>query len=950
MPRDRTILRFSLAAALLLFAWPARAQEKGSVTGRVQEKGSVAGRVVDKRTGHAIPFATVTVIGAQRGALTNSEGDFLIAGVPAGTWEVKVQFLGYQPASQTGVVVTAGKSAVVNFRLQDIVVRQEKVVEVSAERRLVEARQGATIRSVTASEIRNLPVQTIGEVLQRQAGINTENDQIHVRGGRADETVFVVNGVANRDLVTGQSTAGQLNARSVAEVNVATGAYDVRYGNALSGVVEVRLKDGGDKFAGGLTLTSGTFGGRAFQAVVGGPDPVVGPLLHLLHATGPVSSILDISGNLYQTRYLADRPDNWAAGVFDGASRPRPALRSSYEDSFLGKKFTYGDFFGQSEDNRWSARYGLNWKPGARDRVAFNFSKRIAIDQGFSRTNLDANGNSLDPSYKWQWDHRIDHAGTFFEDNIQTSIEWRRSLSTTGYTLFELSRYFNALRQDGNGRSWTQMQQPDDRAAFPDTLDPRRDDFFWDSGDYGSSSNNENAWADRRTQTYDAQWSVTQRVKRHEIEFGVEHQLQTVQSVTIQDPWEFDPDGLGGVHDLWQAHPWIGDFYLRDRLEYEGFTANIGVRGDYWFVGREAERALADTANFRITRETRDAFYADTRSLFGRRYKFHLSPRVIVAHPITENSSFFFNYGEFTQIPSYRFVYSKLNSISSESFPVLGNPNLNPQVSVNYEVGAKHQFLPIAAINLSFFVKDVYDYPTATVFQVIQGTTGAPKPFLAYLNGHFARSKGFEIELEKRRSKHWTGKLSYTFQQTKGKSSDPNAAKIVQESGGNATETALTEQNVSWNRPHKLDASLDVRFDDEAPAAFGWLKHTGLNLFVEGQSGRPYTPENSHGDASGAPNSKNALFQMTTDMRVNRAFGIGVRRVDLSLVGTNIFGNHLISRVDPQTGRGRVWGTGSYDPTNPFLNVDEYTRISVVNDPSNYGPGAQWRLSLDYDF
>ena len=52
--------------------------------------------------------------------------------------------------------------------------------------------------------------------------------------------------------------------------------------------------------------------------------------------------------------------------------------------------------------------------------------------------------------------------------------------------------------------------------------------------------------------------------------------------------------------------------------------------------------------------------------------------------------------------PSYRFVYSKLNSISSESFPVLGNPNLNPQVSVNYEVGAKHQFLPIAAINLSF--------------------------------------------------------------------------------------------------------------------------------------------------------------------------------------------------------------------------------------------------------
>src|SRR5439155_15937616 len=112
----------------------------------------------------------------------------------------------------------------------------------------------------------------------------------------------------------------------------------------------------------------------------------------------------------------------------------------------------------------------------------------------------------------------------------------------------------------------------------------------------------------------------------------------------------------------------------------------------------------------------RDAFYGDTRSLFGRRYKLHLSPRIIVAHPITENSSFFFNYGEFTQIPSYRYVYSKLTSISSEAFPLLGNPNLNPQVSINYEVGAKHQFESGAAVNATFFVKDLYDYPVSTLF------------------------------------------------------------------------------------------------------------------------------------------------------------------------------------------------------------------------------------------
>jgi hypothetical protein len=213
---------------------------------RAEDKGTITGKVTDKRTGHALPFANVALVGVPKGGLTDSEGRFTIAGVPVGTYEVKVQFLGYKTESRPGIEVTAGKPTTADFKLEEIIVRQEKVVEVTAERRLVEAKQGATVRTVNANEIRNLPVSTVADVLQQQAGVSTDGDQIHVRGGRADETMFVVNGVANRDLVTGQSTAGQLNARSVAEVNVTTGAFDVRYGNALSGVVDIRLKEGSE--------------------------------------------------------------------------------------------------------------------------------------------------------------------------------------------------------------------------------------------------------------------------------------------------------------------------------------------------------------------------------------------------------------------------------------------------------------------------------------------------------------------------------------------------------------------------------------------------------------------------------------------------------------------------------------------------------------------------------
>ena len=934
----RRLLPSALAVAILALC---------AASSPAQDKGSLSGRVVDGRTKHAIPFANVTVTGARLGGLTDSEGQFLIRGVPPGTHELTVRFLGYRPESRTGEV-TAGRTTVVNFELSEIVVREERAIEVSAERRLVEVKQGATVRSVTASEIRNLPVQTIGDVLQRQAGVSTDQDQIHIRGGRADETIFVINGVTNRDLVTGQSTAGQISARSVAEVNVATGAYDVRFGNALSGVVEVKLKEGGEKLSGGLTTTAGSYGGRAFQLVAGGPDPVWNPLLRRLglRLPGSVSTIVDVSGSLYNTRYgyLPPARNDFYTTTIEPIYVPsdRARLRSSYEDSFFGERFTYGDFFTPSADNRWALRYGLTWKPNQHDKVTYDFSKRIAIDQGFSRNFINARGDLGDPSYPWRWSHRIEHAATIFEDNVQNSLTWRRALAASGYTELQFSRYFYAQRQDVMGKMWKDYVQPDDISYF-DSTDVRRDDYFYDTGD-------DNEWSDRRTTTYQLQGVYVQRIRRHEIEVGFDHQAQSVQYVTIEDPWIEDVNDLGGSHDVWAVHPWTGDLFVRDRLDYEGFTGNVGIRADYWFLGREVEEAVADPTNPNLTPETREKFYQETHSFFGRRCKLKFSPRVIVAHPITQNSSFFFNYGQFTQNPSYRYVYSRLTSISSESFPLLGNPNLNPQVSVNYELGAKHMFLPTAAANVTFFVKDTYDYPTATQFSAGEAGAGeVPKPVFVYLNGHFARSRGFEIEVEKRRSNHWAGKVTYTYQQTKGKSSDPNEQKVVQESGGDASETRLSETYVYWNRPHKLALNFDLRYDQQAPWA--WLRHSGFNVYVQGGSGRAYTPQNPLTDQAGEPYSKNGPFQMTTDVRLNRSVRVFSRRLDISVVGVNIFSNHLINRIDPVTGLGRVWGEGLYDPElYPSALNNWYLKTSAVDDPSNYGDGVQWRFSLDYDF
>src|SRR5206468_12997212 len=101
-----------------------------------------------------------------------------------------------------------------------------------------------------------------------------------------------------------------------------------------------------------------------------------------------------------------------------------PHLISSYQDGVFERDWTYGKFFAPSEDNNWAGRMAFGWRPNTHDRWTLDFSKRIAIDQGFSRTFINAAGDAGDPAYPWRWSHRIDHAPTIFEDNVQASLKF----------------------------------------------------------------------------------------------------------------------------------------------------------------------------------------------------------------------------------------------------------------------------------------------------------------------------------------------------------------------------------------------------------------------------------------------------------------------------------------------------------------------------------------------
>ena len=149
-------------------------------------------------------------------------------------------------------------------------------------------------------------------------------------------------------------------------------------------------------------------------------------------------------------------------------------------------------------------------------------------------------------------------------------------------------------------------------------------------------------------------------------------------------------------------------------------TVNIGMRYDYWFPGKYVEDAINDPNTVIITDEARKKFEEETFDLFGYKGKGRFSPRFGISHPVTDNDVLYFYYGHFSQLPTFQYVYAKLNSVSQSTYQVFGNPNLNPKTTVQYELGIKHRFSEDQVLELKAYWKDMFDYETS---QTIRSST-----------------------------------------------------------------------------------------------------------------------------------------------------------------------------------------------------------------------------------
>lgn len=243
----------------------------GAVSVFGQTVSSIQGKVIDETTQQPIIGANVIIEGANLGSATDFDGNFYIPSVAVGTYRLRVDYIGYTSRIISDVIVKSNRPAVVNIDLQETILELEAAVVV-AEYFTKSPDTPSSTQVQSSEEIRRLPggfedvvraISILPGVAQADGG---RNDLI-VRGGAPSENLYIIDNIEvpniNHFGTQGASGGPQsyVNLDFVDETSFSTGGFSAKYGDRLSSVLDISLREGlSDQLASKTTISASQFG------------------------------------------------------------------------------------------------------------------------------------------------------------------------------------------------------------------------------------------------------------------------------------------------------------------------------------------------------------------------------------------------------------------------------------------------------------------------------------------------------------------------------------------------------------------------------------------------------------------------------------------------------------------------------------------------------------------
>jgi outer membrane receptor protein involved in Fe transport len=860
--------RASLVGALLLslFIVP------GALAGT---SGKLSGRVLDQKK-QPLAGANVAIPAARLGALSDAEGRFAIIGVPVGAYEVKVNLLGYGPVAVQDVRVSADNTTALEIQLAEAPLLMKEVV-ISAQRPVVDLKLTSTMSTLSREELKSLPVQDLQEVVNLQAGVVDG----HFRGGRLGEVQYQVDGVSVNNAYDNSSSL-RIDRSLIEEVQVISGTFDAEYGQAMSGVVNAVLRRGTDQFR----WDAEAFAGGYFYS---GDRRSVAPEFYKVRPAGT---------------------QNYQASLSGPAGLPKTYFLLS------GRRYVSADYlsatwFFQPTDRSDLANFVFR-PTGDRDKVPLGYSREWSgvaklTNRSFKSIELNYQGIfNLVNAQRANYLFRIVPDGmpkqrTF---SVVHGLDWTHTLSKTAF-------YNVSLRQnyfDFKDMVYDDVYDPRYVIAGPPLLDAA-----YQYGAYVQGVD----FTRFKQKTTSMVWKnsfVSQVTRDQQIKVGAEFEWPRVH---FGNPGFLEYTQEGGRDSLFrhvneppkypgvqEYRPYTAAAFAQDDLEWNDLRIRAGVRFEYFNARAALPRDLANPAD-------------SLTPLRPTSRKMSLAPRLGVSYPITRDAALFFAYGHFYQMPPLRDIfknadYKILRDLQSGivSYGVLGNPDIRPEQTVQYQFGYKQAVTEWLGVDLNLFYKDIRD-----LLGVEFISTYNDAEYARLTNVDFGNVQGFTVALEQRRRGLVSSALDYTWQMAQGNSSDPRETATRAEAGQDRRPRQIP---FNWDQRHTLNLTLML----SRPGSYS------VSSIVRVASGQPYTPAISAGfGGSLGTNSGHKPAGMLVDLR-------GEKSLRLGSLGANVFAR-AFNLFDTRFFNGFVFdNSGSPD----YSRYPEADRVQLANPTRFYGP------------
>jgi outer membrane receptor protein involved in Fe transport len=754
-------------------------------------------------TNEPLPGANIVVVGTSLGSATDINGQYTILQIPPRTYTVTISFVGYKKVTINDVNVDIDQTTRVDIALEPMAVEVGETI-IIAERKLVKPDVATSLITATDKEIQQIPVVNVAGYVSYQAGMQPG---LQIRGGRSDEALFQVNGITLRDPRNNQPISA-VPLSAVQEISVERGGFNAEYGQVRSGMVNVVTKEGNTSgYHGSFTLRYHPPTQKHFDSSPLDPNSMLlRPYTDdavcwtgtkngawniytrnqypdfigwneisriLVEDKDPTNDLTPLGAQrlfMWQTRknLEIEKPDYSVDGGFGG---PVPLV-----SDLLGNLRFFASYrserqmllipLSRDENYNWDLNLRFNSDISSNTKLHLQFLS----GKEYTLANNDVQGSFIRnpedvlssvsgsrPSAIWGiYQSLADISYKSYSAKVTHLFSQNTILEVS---LDNIQRQYNIVPPpERNYSKINEIIQGYFVDESPFGYSPILTTDITGSMDFGGHTALPRDYSKIGATTFKA--NLESQINFHNLmKTGIEFVYNDLD-LNFGQIKRLTGGTQYANRVQMQVFPIRAAAYLQDKLEFEGFIANLGVRLDYsssntewWNVDVYNKDFFAPTQNSPSTED-----FAKSKTI----PRYQISPRLGISHPITENSKLFFNYGHFMQLPSYQELFRIDRSSDTRNMVTYGNPNLVLSKTISYELGYDHSlFDDNLLIQVAAFYHDITDEQSTTQYTATAGFS-----YNESENNNYRDIRGFELTLRKSKGRYWTAFANYTYEVT----------------------------------------------------------------------------------------------------------------------------------------------------------------------------------------